>query len=266
MTTIAIARAPEHRLYLSLRGTDLNVLHVRNQHGAQYFSATISGQTDGDRQLSGLLTALSSVPFRSQVYLHTPIKDLRERVRLQEQWPRELKTIIRRQNLQLSLGNLTRLEPFWQDMLTALDSGKLPSLNHLTHHALYTYAVTDGQTSYVAGLLYGEGQIQVYTHQAPGTSLVDAELGAALWAFGLISPGKNVALRHTHSLTRQFWDAATTYLEQHPGSQALAEQLSAVLGEKRLCIERPEKTAETTTAPADLLANAVRWIAGRALG
>ena len=86
----AITSSPEHRLYLTLSGPTLTVLHVRDaDQGAAYFTTTVEGDTPADQQLCALLTALSSAPYRTTVYLHTSIKALWALIRTPSpEWPR----------------------------------------------------------------------------------------------------------------------------------------------------------------------------------
>jgi len=255
-----IARSPQHRLYLKLTGTKLTVIHVRdNDYGGVYFTTTIEGADKADQQLSALLTALSSVPYHSTAYIHTSVQPLVALIRAETAWPRELKALLRRLDLTLRLGLFSRMDRFWQDMLTLIEAGQLPEPDGLNNHALYTYAVTDGLQTQMAGVLYGEGQLYLYAQQHAGEQLSPTELDAARWAFELVARGKTLELHHFHPKTPAFWDDTSTYLDAYPETKALAEQIGTLIEQKSL---RYNLAAPEQNSP---LRQAVKWVAGRAL-
>jgi len=255
-----IVRSPQHRLYLKLTDTTLTVIHVRdNDSGGVYFTTTIDGPTPEDRLLSALLTALSSVPYHSTAYIHTSVAPLMTLIREERTWPRELKALLKRLNLTLRLGLFSKMDRFWQDMLTLIEAGNLPEPEGFNNHALYTYAITDGHQTHMAGVLYGEGQLHLYSHQHDGDTLSPPELDAARWAFELVARGKTVELHHFHPATATFWDNTSAYLATYPQVKPLAERIGTLVEQKslRYNVALPEHNSP--------LRQAVKWVAGRAL-
>lgn len=255
------SKRPEQRLYLQLSGQDLTVIHVRNEgKTGHYFTVPVQGQGEEEQRLSALLTALGSVPFHSLVYVHTNLHTLREQLRRPPSgWPKELKALLQRKSLQLRVGTLTRLDGFWQDILTQAEGGTLPRMNGLNHYHLHTYAVTDGLQTHVAGLLYGEGELHLYDGRVRGEQLCQTELEAACWALDLVTPSKTIELRHQHPTTRRFWEDAERYLSDSPDVQPLARRIGRLIEEKNLRFNVPQTRLD------DTLARAVRWYTGRGL-
>lgn len=259
--TITAARRAEHRLYLRVSGTDLTVIYVQENCG-QYYTATLSGKTEKDCQLSALLTALQSVPFRSIVYIHTSTRQIRELLASDPpSWPRELKNVVRQKSLELRNGTVGRLDMFWQDMLNQIAQGNMPTITGMNQFALHTYTLTDGLQTYISAVLYGEGQLNLYNNRRKGEHLSTSELGAVQWAFDLLPHGKTVELHHQHPQTQQFWDATDDYLQQFPDkdTKRLIEGIGKHVASKNIRFNTPPVRVN------DPLSRAVRSLAGRSL-
>ena len=248
---------PIHRLHLRLSGRQLTVLHVRNEgQTANYFTTEIQGADDDELRLNALLTSIGSVPYGSQVFIHTPIKGIKELLRKPaNDYPKALRKVMRTKYLRVRGGSAEHTELFWKSLLDHAQE-TLPPLDPMDHYRLHTYAVTDGLQTHVSGLLYGEGEMHLHTGRYPGEQLQRAEVEMACWALDLVGVAKSIEMRHQHPDTNDLWQQTETYVETHPEIKPIVNRIGTLVGKKHLRFNVP------TTRRDDVLTRAIRLHTG----
>ncbi|KQR21879.1 hypothetical protein [Deinococcus sp. Leaf326] len=266
---IGTAERPAHHIYIRLdagsRGSPatLTAIHVQGEHSTSgnYFSAPLAGDTAAEQRLGALLTAVDSVPYYTRLYIHTTQRELRDLVRTRAtEWPQQLRDALQRRNVTIRIGSLEHLELFWVDLLNAVSRKGLPSIGPLNHYQLYTYAVCDGRRTYASGLLYGDGQLHIYSHQEKGSELAAGELTMAAWAFSVLPMGKCVELHQNNPELRDYWEGdAAQFVDLYPGAEDSSKQIGKHLKAKAL------RFNVTAVHKENDLWRGVRWLAGRML-
>lgn len=258
MAREAAAVFPVHRLHLRMSGRQLTVLHVRNEgRTGNYFQTEVQGGDEEQQRINALLTGLGSVPYGSHVYVHTPIKGLKELLRQSANvYPKPVRQAMKTKHLRLQGGSSEYFEPFWKDLLDYYGAGTLPHLGPMEHYRLHTYAVTDGVQTHASGLLYGEGEIHLHHGRYQGEQLQRGELEMACWALDLVGVAKAIDLRHQHPLTTEFWEKTEEYIAERPDIKPLANRIGGLISKKQLRFNVPVVRQD------DVLARAVRLRTG----
>lgn len=250
------------RLYVQLNPNEMVAIHVRNEdYSGDYFTRTLTG-TQAQRLEQTLETAISTAPNYCTFYIHSSSASLREYVRGDRTpLPEQIRSTLRRRNIVLRVGSVTKLEGFWQDLLGSISQEKMPEIGPLANYVLYTYGVTDGLRSYAGGILQGEGQIHAQTVSIKGSSFAPAELELAAWATELLGYGKSIEIRHHHPETTDFWTgSAEEFVGRYPEVESVSKRIGHAIERQSLHFELPNHRRE------NVISRAARELVGRSLG
>ncbi|MBZ9714953.1 hypothetical protein [Deinococcus multiflagellatus] len=70
---------------------------------------------------------------------------------------------------------------------------------------LYTASITDGERSYVSGILYGRSRAYQFTQTLPHANLAAAEAAVSHWAFKQMPEHTDIMIHNANPLMRDIW-------------------------------------------------------------